>query len=143
MSPEPIHGPGPNASGVLIVDDEALIAAYLEDTLDSLGYRSSGVAASASEAIALAREQRPAVALVDIGLRGTTDGITLARELIEDLGIAVVFLTGATDAATRQAADAVGPRGFLNKPCTDAEIAAMLRAVMPPPDITPEPGSRR
>lgn len=138
MPSEPNLGPVPPASGgILIVDDEALIAAYLEDTLDALGYRTTGIAGSADEAIALANAERPAVAIVDIGLRGSTDGISVARELIDRLGVAVVFLTGSADAATRRAAEAVRPRGFLTKPCTDAEIEAVLRSVMDALDAAP------
>ncbi|MEQ9331870.1 response regulator [Thalassobaculum sp.] len=111
---------------VLIVDDEMLIAAYLEDTLETLGFRCCGIAGSAEEAVALAQEHRPAIALVDIGLRGTTDGIELGRHLSEALGVAVVFLSGAADTRTRHRAEAVAHHGFLAKPCSEDEIAAVL-----------------
>src|SRR3546814_3319565 len=89
-----------DGAGVLIVEDEALVALFLEDTLDTLGYRCCGVADNAEEAVSLAQARRPALALVDVGLRGDRDGIALAADLTE-LGIAVVFLTGASDLETR------------------------------------------
>lgn len=110
---------------VLVVEDEALVALFLEDTLDTLGYTCCGVAASADEAIGLAASQRPDLALVDVGLRGTRDGITVAAELVE-LGVAVVFMTGASDSETRRRAEAVRPQAFLSKPCNESEIARAL-----------------
>src|SRR3546814_13315400 len=85
-----------DGAGVLIVEDEALVALFLEDTLDTLGYRCCGVADNAEEAVSLAQARRPALALVDVGLRGDRVGIALAADLTV-LGIAVVFLTGRSE----------------------------------------------
>ena len=65
---------------VLVVEDEFLVALSLEDALDEIGYRYCGVAATADEALSAAKSERPAIALVDIGLRGGGDGVTFARE---------------------------------------------------------------
>lgn len=115
-----------NAS-VLIVEDEALIAFFLEDTLDELGYPCCGVAGSADEALCLAEAQSPALAFVDIGLRGSRDGIAVATELASR-GIVVVFLTGSNDAETRRRVEAVQPHGILAKPCNHRDIANMLES---------------
>jgi DNA-binding NarL/FixJ family response regulator len=112
-------------ASVLVVEDEALVALYLEDTLDALGYQCCGVADSAEEAISLAATQRPALALVDVGLRGSRDGIAVAAELA-DLGVAVVFLTGSSDSETRSRAEAVRPQAILSKPCSERDIAVAL-----------------
>lgn len=128
-----LHGSADTSASVLIVEDEALVALYLEDTLDALGYQCCGVAESAEEAVSLAATQRPALALVDIGLRGSRDGIAIASELA-DLGVAVIFLTGSSDSDTRRRAEAVGPQGILSKPCNEQDIARILKfaQVRPP-----------
>lgn len=120
-----------NSGGVLIVEDEALVAFYLEDTLDVLGYKCCGIASAAEEAVLLAETQRPALAFVDIGLSGSRDGITVASTLTE-LGITIVFLTGSNDAETRRRAEAMRPHGILSKPCGEQEIAHMLESAQPP-----------
>lgn len=121
-------GTGPeNNARVLIVEDEALIAFFLEDTLDELGYPCCGVADSAEQAMTLANEQRPDVAFVDIGLRGSRDGVAVASDL-RDLGVTIVFLTGTSDPQTRERAEAVRPHGILNKPCNHVDIASMLES---------------
>lgn len=119
-------------SSVLIVEDEPLVALYLEDTLDVLGYQCCGVADSAEEAIALATTLRPGLALVDVGLRGNRDGIAVASDLTA-LGIGVVFLTGSSDSDTRRRAEAVGPQVILNKPCDERDIARALEHAFPSP----------
>src|SRR3546814_18717910 len=103
-----------DGAGVLIVEDEALVALFLEDTLDTLGYRCCGVADNAEEAVSLAQARRPALALVDVGLRGDRDGIALAADLTE-LGLAVFIFTVAWDADTRRPIGrAVGREGVVH-----------------------------
>lgn len=118
---------------VLVVEDEYLVALYLEDALDDLGYRCCGVAGTAEEAFSMAESERPAIALVDIGLRGGDDGIALASGLRDRFGVAVIFLSGSSDPETRQRAEAAQPRGFLPKPCMDDELAAALRSALAAP----------
>lgn len=118
--------------GVLIVEDEALVALYLEDTLDALGYRCCGVADSADGALSLAASMRPALALVDIGLRGNRDGVAVASELAE-LGVGVVFLTGSSDEETLRRVETAGSHGFLSKPCSESDIARALKLALAAP----------
>ena len=63
---------------ILIVEDEALIASYIEEVLGESGFHVAGIAASGPEALSLAAEAAPALALVDIRLTGPIDGIELA-----------------------------------------------------------------
>ncbi|MEQ8397570.1 response regulator [Thalassobaculum sp.] len=114
----------------IIVEDESLVALYLEDALDTLGFRCCGIARSADQAVSMVETYRPAVALVDIGLAGKRDGVSLARELTDRFGTAVVFLSGSDDQATRQRAASARPHGFLSKPCTEHEIASALDSVL-------------
>src|ERR1051325_5399078 len=80
------------AAGILIVEDEALIASYIEEVLGGSGFHVAGVAASGTEALSLAAEQRPALALVDIRLTGPIDGIELACQLRNKLEVPAIFL---------------------------------------------------
>src|SRR3546814_12560374 len=115
-----------DGAGVLIVEDEALVALFLEDTLDTLGYRCCGVADNAEEAVSLAQARRPALALVDVGLRGDRDGIALAADLTE-LGIAVVFLTGASDLETRRRG--IGGASCRERVCQTVSITVVAGAI--------------
>ncbi len=124
------HAPPADGDAILIVEDEGLVAMFIEDALADLGYACCGVADTADAALALAEAHRPRLALVDIGLRGRRDGIALAGDLTGRLGIAVLFLTGENDPETLGRAAAAGPRGFLAKPFTEPEIADALKAAL-------------
>ena len=81
-------------TSILIVEDEALVASYIEEVLAESGFRVAGVAASGPEALSLAEETQPRLALVDIRLTGPIDGIELACVLRQKFGIPAIFLSG-------------------------------------------------
>ena len=64
----------------LIVDDNLPFLEAATDLLDREGFDVVGVASDSAEALRLAKELRPDVALVDIDL-GDEDGFELARQL--------------------------------------------------------------
>ena len=123
-------GPAFANVSILIVEDEQLVALYLEDIVDALGYHCCGTAATAEEAISAAESQRPTLVLLDINLLGGGDGITLACELRERLRIPVIFLSGAMDPQTRLRAEAARPFGFLSKPCMKDDVAHALHTAL-------------
>jgi DNA-binding response OmpR family regulator len=93
---------------VLIVEDEPLIAISLELELQLAGYKVLGPTDNADEALALARQHKPDVALVDIGLHGRPRGVELARELQVRYDVAVLFVTMTRDAALENMDAALG-----------------------------------
>lgn len=76
---------------VLVVDDEALIAFDLADTVEELGFKVLGPATSLKEADGLIDETRPCLALLDIDVGGTLVW-PLARRLVS-LGCRPVFVS--------------------------------------------------
>jgi two-component system, response regulator PdtaR len=103
-------------STILIVEDEAIVAADLEQRLQRLGYRTMGPAASAEEALALARAEKPDLTLMDIRLQGPTDGIAAAGILRKEMEVPVIFLTSHADQATLERAQVAEAFGYLLKP---------------------------
>jgi DNA-binding NarL/FixJ family response regulator len=88
------HSQRPRA---LVVEDEVLIALSLKADLNELGFDVCGLAANARQAISLAMEDAPDIAVVDIYLNGARDGIETARMLRELCGVSVVFVTAYSD----------------------------------------------
>lgn len=123
---------------VLIVEDEPIIAISLALVLEAAGHAIIGPVRSSREAVELCRQQRPALALVDINLEGRPDGVALARTLKQQ-GIPSVFLSAqhAQALANRDAA-----LGFIAKPytatnvCESLEVVAAMLAGRPPPAHT-------
>jgi len=107
---------------ILIVEDEALIASYIEEVLGESGFRVAGIAASGPEALSLAAENSPALALVDIRLTGPIDGIELACQLREKFAVPAIFLSGLIDAQTTERARTAHPLGFLSKPFLPSQV---------------------
>ena len=107
---------------ILIVEDEALVASYIEEVLAELGFRVAGIAASGTEALSLAAESRPSLALVDIRLTGPIDGIELAVLLRQKFALPAIFLSGLIDAETIERARVAEPLGFLAKPFLPSQV---------------------
>src|SRR5262245_26027625 len=114
----------------LIVEDEIVIALDLEIVMEDLGYEVCGLAASERAARAVAMQEEPDVALVDVCLDGGREGIETARWLRGVCGTSIVFVTGCTDAATvDRISERVPGAPVLEKPVYRARLAdAVARA---------------
>ena len=108
---------------VMIVEDEIILALNLEDDVHHAGHRSVGFAASYDDALALAPKAE--VAFVDVRLRDGVEGPNIARRLIDEYGMNVVFLTGNPEAVE----GFEGSLGVLAKPVRDDDVAAVLRYI--------------
>lgn len=115
---------------ILIVEDEAIVALDIRTRLELLGYAVAGTAASATQAISLAREQRPDLVLMDIRLDGPSDGIEAARTVREHLRLPVVFLTAYSEDDTLQRAKLVEPFGYILKPFEDRELKTVIEMAL-------------
>lgn len=114
------------AGGVLIVEDEALVAITIEEVLEAAGFRVCGIADRTGDALALAREHRPALAVVDVRLAAGDDGVALAHALVELGPIAILFATGNPAEVYRRAR---AGHGCIAKPFEGAWLVAALHAV--------------
>jgi two-component system, response regulator PdtaR len=111
---------------VLIVEDDFLIAMQTEIALTSAGFEVLGPATTAEEAVELAGETQPTLAVMDIRLASTRDGIDAARQLYQDFAIRCIFATAHDDAHTRGRAEPYAPLGWLPKPYTMASLVAVV-----------------
>lgn len=111
---------------ILIVEDEALVARDLRNTLVKLGYEVTFVARTAGEALASVRETMPDLALLDIRLADGSDGIEAAHALQRDFKVPVVYLTAHADERTIQRARETQPYGYLLKPFHESELRSVV-----------------
>lgn len=113
---------------VLVVEDQALIAHDLAAMIREIGATVVGIAADAVDALLLAAEHRPNVALVDITLRNGDDGIEVAEGIREMVDASIIFCTGNGDPTTQKRVTAFGKAQLLLKPVDlDSLSRAMLR----------------
>jgi two-component system, response regulator PdtaR len=111
---------------VLVVEDDFLIALQTEVALTAAGFEVVGPATTAEEAVALASEAQPTLAVMDIRLASTRDGIDAARQLYQDFAIRCIFATAHDDVYTRGRAEPYAPLGWLPKPYTMASLVSVV-----------------
>jgi PAS domain S-box-containing protein len=99
-----------------LVEDEVVEALDLKNQLESFGYSVPDIASNGEEAVNKVMELQPDLVLMDIVLKGDTDGIGVASE-IKKLNTPVVYLTGHYSEPTFQKAMLTDPYGYLVKPC--------------------------
>lgn len=104
---------------ILIIEDEALVAMELRFVLEDLGYEVVGTAPDACTAHALVREHDIDLALVDIHLSDGPTGIDLGRDLAQDMGISVLFMTANPGMLRGGVAGAIG---VLSKPTDEYAV---------------------
>ncbi|NDC39460.1 MAG: response regulator [Proteobacteria bacterium] len=123
-------------ASILVVEDEAIVAMDIADSLGSLGYNVVGTTDRGEDAIDKATSLKPDLVLMDIVLKGAMDGITAAKTIGTRLQIPVVYLTAHSDETTLQRAKLTTPQGYILKPFdiedlrTSVEIA-LYRASHP------------
>ncbi len=94
---------------ILIVEDEALIAWMLADSLEDAGHEVVGPAATMAEALALCEgAPPPELALLDINLRDGSNGVDVARALLSRWGVLSIFASGQMMEARRARDVALG-----------------------------------
>jgi PAS domain S-box-containing protein len=115
---------------LLIVEDEPIVALDLKQELEMLGCEVLGVAESADEALVAAGVHRPDLALMDVRIVGSVDGIQTAGLLRAAYRIPVVFLTSYSDETTIARATREMPYGYLTKPFQSGELKATLQVAL-------------
>ncbi len=104
---------------ILIIEDEALVALELRFVLEDLGHDVVATVADARAARDVVRENEVDLALVDIHLSDGPTGVSLGRELGQDLGVSVLFMT-ANPGMVR--GGVAGTIGVLSKPADERAV---------------------
>ena len=115
---------------ILVVEDEAIIARDLQQSLARLGYAVPASARSGPEALALLEQSTPHLILMDIGLKGPMDGIELAHAVRARWDVPIIFLTSYSDEQTVERAKATGPYGYLIKPFREGELRITIEVAL-------------
>jgi len=112
------------ATDVLIIEDEPLIALNLQELVEGLGHRVVGMAQTRSEAVAMARAERPGLILADIRLQDESSGIDAVNDLLADLEVPVIFITAYPEKLLT--GDRPEPVFLIAKPFRSTHVAAVV-----------------
>src|SRR6202158_5948692 len=115
---------------ILVAEDETIIRLDLRDLLERAGFEVCAEARDGEEAVALARSERPDLALMDVKMP-RLDGIEAARRILEENPIPIVMLTayGQEDLVSR--AVEAGVFGYLVKPFRETGLLPAIHAPRP------------
>ena len=124
---ESTSSPATSATGlrVLVVEDEALIRLDLAEMLTEEGYVVAGEAGDGEQAVALARELRPDLVIMDIKMP-KVDGIAAAGEIVDERIAPVVMLTAFSQRDLIEQARDAGAMAYLVKPFARHELVPAI-----------------
>jgi len=106
---------------ILIADDEAIRLLTLRTQLRSLGFEVVAEAQDGEEAVRLAREREPDLAILDIKMP-RLDGISAARQIVQERPIPIILLTAYSELELVERATEAGVFAYLIKPVTEEEL---------------------
>jgi CheY-like chemotaxis protein len=78
---------------IMIIEDEPIIALDLANICERNGHEVVGIAATRTEAVAKAMEQRPGLILADIQLADDSSGIDAVSDILASMSVPVIFIT--------------------------------------------------
>jgi two-component system alkaline phosphatase synthesis response regulator PhoP len=113
---------------ILVVDDEPKITDLVRDYLVRSGFEVR-TAREGREALAAARERKPDLLIVDLGLPDI-DGLDVTRTLRKESAVPVIILTARDEETDKILGLELGADDYVTKPFSPKELVARVRAVL-------------
>src|SRR5262245_12799611 len=109
------------AMRILVAEDETIIRLDLRGLLERAGYEVVGEARDGEEAVELARELEPDLAVMDVKMP-RLDGLDAARRMLEERPIPIVMLTAVGQRELVERGAEAGVFGYLVKPFREQDV---------------------
>lgn len=116
---------------ILIIEDEIIIARFIERQLVNNFDCSAAIAINQKEVEEIMTSFLPHLILCDINLKEEKDGIMLVEQLRQRYAFEVIFITSYQSRAIIEKALLYQPLNYLIKPVDEAAIYAALKLVWP------------
>lgn len=107
---------------VIVVEDDVAAREAVALYLEHRGYRVKS-AANADDALRIASSDAPAIAVCDWHLGGGANGVDVARDLQQNYGTQIIFMTAFPIDELQAATDDLEVRAFLRKPLSLSALA--------------------
>ncbi len=111
---------------VLLVEDEPVVAVGVRAMIQDAGHQVIEIARTGEEAVDIASDSAPDIAIVDVKLPGM-DGVETTRCLFERHGIPVIILTAYADPEFIEGARNAGAFTYLLKPVVKETLLANVQ----------------
>jgi len=122
-------GSAADAGTIVVVEDDQNIADLVELYLREEGFRVVQ-AHDGESALRAVRDQRPRLVILDVGLPGDMDGLTVCRKLRADGDLPVLMLTARDGEIDRVLGLELGADDYVTKPFSPREVVARVRAIL-------------
>ncbi len=113
---------------ILIIEDEQKLAQILSDYLKQAGYETDCLY-TGQDAVAVIREQRPALILLDLMLPGR-DGLDICREVRTFSNLPIIMITARVEEIDRILGLELGADDYICKPFSPREVVARVKTVL-------------
>jgi two-component system response regulator LytT len=117
-------------TSILVVEDEAIVAKDIQNSLKKLGYNVPSVENTGEDAVESAGKYRPDLVLMDIMLKGQISGIDAAERIKRRYEIPVIFLTAYADESTLSKAKVTEPYGYIIKPFKEIDLHTSIEMAL-------------
>jgi two-component system, response regulator PdtaR len=111
---------------ILVAEDETIIRLDLKETLERAGFEVCGEARDGEEAVELAREAKPDLAVLDVKMP-RLDGIEAARRILAERPIPIVMLTAYGHDELVARAVETGVFAYLVKPFRESDLLPAIQ----------------
>jgi two-component system, response regulator PdtaR len=114
---------------VVVADDETLVRADVRATLERIGLDVCGEAVDGREAVALTRLHLPDLVVIDAGMP-VLDGVEASRQILAELDVPIVMLTGYSYGDLISRALEVGVAAYVVKPFAEEALLEAVAAAL-------------
>jgi PAS domain S-box-containing protein/putative nucleotidyltransferase with HDIG domain len=111
-----------NKIRLVIVEDESLVARDIENMAVSQGYEVCGIASTGEQCLELVARHQPDIILMDVIIKGSMDGITVAEKIRASYRIPIIYVTAFADELTLRRAKITEAFGYILKPFDEREL---------------------
>lgn len=113
---------------LLVVDDDRVVLATLVAGLSRAGF-DVVVATNGDEAVRVAVDAQPALAILDVDMAGKS-GPDVAEILVHETRVPLLFLISGRDDAVQRRGASIGAMGFVAKPIDLAKLVPAIRSAL-------------
>ena len=111
---------------ILIVEDEYVAAANIEECLLTSGYMVTEIIPDGETAITKIEQNKPDLVMMDIKLNGKLSGTETAAIVRTRFNVPVIYLTAYSEESIMKQVKLSEPFGYLNKPFRENELLMAL-----------------
>ncbi|HIJ00269.1 MAG: two-component system, response regulator PdtaR [Candidatus Methanomethylophilaceae archaeon] len=118
------------SSRILIVEDEVVVAMYIETLLVTFGYEVAGIVTNGKDAIDAVKNNGIALILMDINIEGDIDGIETVKRIKEFSDVPVIYVSAYIDKETIDRAAETKPASYLSKPFKNKDLKDIIDSIL-------------